>query len=473
MEFGEYLHQCIIESGVSINNLSKQVNFNRGNLYSVLGGKRKLNVETFWAIASMLKCDSGKMQKLQDLFFAEYYGDTDYKRMNFLFEKLNGYEPEQTAKKPNLSPFNKNPTLSGKEEILSAADYIFSQNCRGKVTVCYSFEMTELDEIVYYYAKHGNFDSYTHFAIPSKLDKDTDDLFDLLSTIRYFYIGVYPFLLEENFPNTVSALPYCIIGSKQAMLFNDRFGLYIENEDFCAAYAEKIVQTLSEYAQKMDIGPKDILKIKDDYTSFYSGETKSFGFVVCFEQFCDLDDFKSILSQNFDAKTINYLSTIAQQHYSTLVEKIKGSGGLSSICSQKGLDKFIEYGMLPNIPYDYQKPMPIANRIKVLKKALEEFKNGNILLADEKKFSIPEKIRIEKSTNHGVLLYAGDYDRRQDYTNFFNIILHNSKTEKTFSQFFDFLINTKSVYDSVVSANLLENRISGLESQLIYEESAT
>ena len=132
VKFGEYLEECIKKRGVPVGTVATQIGINRGNLYSVFGGKRKISQDDLYKIISMLALSNSETEKLLNKYFELEYGKKEFKRIRYIFDAVNKMPDTYGAEKPPIKTVPDLKNLSGESDIVSAADFII-ENCEGEI----------------------------------------------------------------------------------------------------------------------------------------------------------------------------------------------------------------------------------------------------------------------------------------------------------------------------------------------------
>lgn len=183
MKFGEYLEECIKKRGIPVGTAASQIGINRGNLYSVFSGKRKISEKSLSRLVSFLELSNTETEKLYNKYFELEYGKNEFKRVQCIFDILNKMPDYYVAQKPDVASVNDFKNLSGEEEILAAADYIIA-NSSGEITSNYSCRLEKLDDLFFYYVQKEGF-RFRHLVyLPFDL-KGTQDLENLFSCVRF------------------------------------------------------------------------------------------------------------------------------------------------------------------------------------------------------------------------------------------------------------------------------------------------
>ncbi|MGN1444232.1 MAG: hypothetical protein ACI4XE_10330, partial [Acutalibacteraceae bacterium] len=355
MKFGEYLEECIKRRGIPVGTVASQIGINRGNLYSVFSGKRKISEDNLSQIISLLELSNTETQKLYNKYFELEYGKNEFKRVRCIFDLLNKMPDYYDAQKPPVNPVADFKNLSGEQDIVSAADFII-ENSKGEIVSNYSCRLEKLDELFFYYVKKAGF-HFRHLIYLPFDSKGTQDLENLFSCVRFMQERCFPYLVEvSSLKANTLVYPYFIISEKYVMVFDETSGTVIDSESFAGTFSGKINEMFFKKAEKVGDVPGDILEIKDLYTKSFLSDADfryELGPYPCVAPFGDKKFFSDIAVDSMPKDLKNELVNICYDHY----QRMLSSTDLVHILAYDAIDKLIEKRVVDELPGDYCKLM--------------------------------------------------------------------------------------------------------------------
>lgn len=464
MKFGEYLEECIKKRGIPVGTVASQIGINRGNLYSVFSGKRKISEDSLNQIVTLLALSNTETQKLYNKFFELEYGKTEFKRVKCIFTLLNKMPDYYEAQKPEVGTVADLKNLSGEQDIVSAANFII-ENSKGEITSNYSCKFEKLDELFYYFVKKEDI-QFRHLVGLPFGTKGTEDIENLFSCVRFMQERCYPYLVEvPSFRQNTLVYPYFIISEKYAMVFDEKSGTVIESENFAETFLSKIDQMYLEKAERIGDVPGDILEIKDVYTkSFFANSVYRYelGPYPCVAPYGDKKFFSDIAVDCMPEDLKNELVNICYDHY----QRMLASSSLVHILSYDAVDKLIERRVVDELPGDYCKLMNEEQVLHFLLILLEKIKEDCVYILDDSRFHIGDNLFIEINPLYCTLIGTDVSVENFMVPQTFQAIIRNQLLISSFKNFFHYLLRSKMVLPKTVAIGHLENRIAQVKAKV-------
>lgn len=457
MNFGEYLEECIKKRGIPVGTVASQIGINRGNLYSVFSGKRKISEDSLNQIVTLLALSNTETQKLYNKFFELEYGKTEFKRVKCIFTLLNKMPDYYEAQKPEVGTVADLKNLSGEQDIVSAANFII-ENSKGEITSNYSCKLEKLDELFYYFVKKEDI-QFRHLVGLPFGTKGTEDIENLFSCVRFMQERCYPYLVEVPSLNAdMRAYPYFIVSEKYVMVFDDTSGTVIESESFAEAFLGKINEVYFEKAEKIGDVPGDILQIKDLYNKSLLTDSDfrfELGPYPCVAPYGDKKFFSDIAVDSMPKDLKNELVNICYDHY----QRMLASTDFVHVLSYDSIDKLIEKRVVDELPGDYCKLMNEEQVLYFLQVILDKIKADKVFLLDDQYFHISDNLFIEINTVFFTLSGTNLSDENFMVPKNFYAVINNKMLISAFRNFFDYILRSKKTLPKEVAVGHLENRI--------------
>lgn len=464
MKFGEYLEECIKKRGIPVGTVASQIGINRGNLYSVFGGKRKISQEDLYKIISMLALSNSETEMLYDKYFELEYGKKEFKRVRYIFDVVNKMPDYFSAEKPPINPVSDLKNLSCESDVVSAASYII-ENSKGEISSNYSFSLKNLDELFFYYVKNEGF-RFRHLVSVPFDAKGTEDLENLFSCVRFMFEGCFPYLIEiPSFRNNVLVYPYFLISEKYVMIFDETQGTVIESESFARAFLEKVNGMYFEKAVLTGAVPGDILEIKDIYSKSFVQDIElryELSPYPCVAPYGDKEFFSSIAVDSMPPDVKHELVNICYDHYRRMCEK----SDLTQLIAYDAIDKLIERKVVDEIPATLAKLTDEEHVLKILVRVLEDVKNGKVHILDDNMFHVSNNLFVE--LNPVFITLSGTDMSEENFTvpSRFYAAVYNKGIAMSLRNFFDYMIRSRKVLPKDVAVGHLENRIVQVRSRI-------
>ena len=464
VKFGEYLEECIKKRGVPVGTVATQIGINRGNLYSVFGGKRKLSEDDLYKIVSLLALSNSETETLFDKFFELEYGKREFKRVRYIFDAVNNMPDYFEAEKPVIKPVSDLKNVTGQDGIAAAASYII-ENGKGEISSNYPFTMKNLDDLFFYCVREKGL-KFRHL-VPVMFDaRETEDLENLFSCVRFLYEKCCPYLIEvPSFKNHALVYTYFIADEKYVMVFDENGGTVVESESFAASFGERINKLFFEKAEQVGVVPGDILEVKDIYArSFVTEEAFRYVFspYPCVAPYGDREFFSSVAVDSMPPDVKNELVNICYDHYQRLFER----ANMTQLNTEDAVDKLIERRVISELPGTYVKLADEEHILKILDRTLQDVKRGNTKIIDSSCLHVSNNLFVE--LNPVYFSMAGTDHTKENFTvpeNFYALI-KNKGICLSVRNFFDYLLRSKKVLPDEVAVGYLENRIVQVRSRI-------
>lgn len=449
MSFGEYLEKLIRDRDLSINQLTKQCDINRGGLYSVFKNQRHLTTDQLFALISKLALTSIEESKLKELYFKEIYGKEEYEKINFLIEQIQ-----------NCIPNGKRETKKSRDEsdAIKKLKAFIKNNYR--VITNFPFSYEDADDLFYNAVKCGEITEFIHILALEEKDNYIHNYSAVFKSIKYMIFQQFPFYFYTALQSLKSSslMPYFAIGNKSALLFSSDKAIVIDNVDSVQSLtdeAEEIIQNCTQFG----VFTNDAMFIKDSYQNgVANGNTSiSLSSYPCLAPYVDYETMKSAVRPDLSNK--DALVEIAYSHYSSIYKRITPV----IVSTEYGVKKFAETGNFCEISSDLINTVDIKHRIRVLRKVVDAISNNRFYLVDKNKFTIPQWLEIEKYANKLTFGFSNSGKKNfHIYENFYAEFMDSSFVHD-FKLAMEYMIQSRMVCDKAYSVQFINNLIAGLD----------
>lgn len=228
MTFGKYLKECIDKRDISIAHLTKTSGINRGKLYYVYDGKRRLTEDELFSLIDKAGFSSVEIDKLIDLYFKELYGKIEFSRIKYL---ENAIQRDNYTGEPfrfDSAEVDIKGSIENQKQLINSIVYMFYHD--REIISNYSFLDKEIDNVVF----ESVLNSQTHLI--HIMDLSTDELGEenierIFASLKYMYNNCFPVSRYTNITQMKyeNMFPYYFVGEKYAILYNNSNGIFIDD----------------------------------------------------------------------------------------------------------------------------------------------------------------------------------------------------------------------------------------------------
>lgn len=459
MIFGKFLKECIDKRNFSVSKLAKDSGINRGKLYLVFDGKRKLTEEELFTVIEHVGITGSDAKKLIDLFFCKKFGNTEFMRIKYLENTLCHdictIAPVDLPETDYVSG-----ALDNRESLINAITYIFKND--NDIITDFSFLDKRIDETVYscITGKYQN-KLAVHIMLLSNEDFQTNNLETVFRSFKYLYNNIFPVYRYVDIEKLkyMNRFPYRFVGRKYAILYNDENGIFIDNPDAVRVLygeAKKDANSCTKFGDRND----DVMFTKSIYTKMAKTTnhlTCEISYFPCLGGFADYDFMYNIAKKELpDRET---LAKIAYKYYSDIFS----SSRFFIITSCAGIKRFAETGHVQEIPPLLVNTAEKPDRIRLLKELIVAAKNDRLYLANDELFALSPGFSISIQSN-GLVFCGNDYknDRFFEAEKFIACI-DNQNMVKSLHSLCEYLIGAEKVHSKEFAVRFIEELLIKLE----------
>lgn len=458
MNFGKYLEKCLKSHDISLNSAANMLGLNRGDLYHIIDSKRKLKPEAFKTLIETIGFSAEEKRKLTKLFFSSFYGEKNFERMEYIIESLNSFSDSLKIKELKIASFDKKTALADKNEILSAVKYICCENGEEDIVTNYPFENKKMDTLIYNCCRQGKITKLEHIVTLGADSSNIDNLKVLFSALKFFYEKHFLHCYYSDPEAEAKTLyPYFVAGHNCAVLFNEKNGIFIDDEDATEDIRKRAEKMLGECIQLGDHLP-DIFDLKDTYVAAVMNGAEIYEIcpIPCLMCYTDLDFFYAISKP--DLPNREFLVNVANEHYSNIRNTIK----YNQYMTVEGLDFLFKERECLEMPAEYADRIPKETLKKLYERLYEAVKTNDARILDTKKLNVPTNLQIEITAN-GALVYGYIFHEGENTEKPFLVVVDDKSLVESFRSFFDYLDRGDFIYPKEVALSYISNRIVSLD----------
>lgn len=459
VNFGEYFEECVDNCGKSISLIAKRIGINRGGLYHVFKESRKIKSDDLFAVIKFIGLSPEKEKKLVNLYFSEYYGKAQYERILLLKNCIQSLKPFEQIEKEDIGEFNKSFILKNEDEVISAVDFVINKS-EGGITTNYSFEQKRIDSLFYYSVQNQKISEFKHIVAIEK-DNCSELVKTIFDSMKFLYYQYFPFFTYVSQVNCqMDIYPYFVLSGKYVVLYNNDDGIFIDNDEAVLLFMQKVKLILNNCGQ-FGSNQGDILDVKNRSVQFATDEE-----VMVFDNhpyiglYQDLELFENLAQPNLENKQV--LVQIAHEHYKDISE----NSGVKNYLTLGGIDDFIHYGNVTEIPKKMKTPLSKKQLYKAAVRLYKAFDNESACMLDNEKFSFSSDFSFE--ANSDTVFFLGSNSKSSDFCTgeVFFAKIENVQLAEMVKNFGEYLQMSKSTFSKNIALAHMRNRIAGLRAML-------
>lgn len=371
--FGKQLHKFLKDKqNYSISAFAKDIGISAGLLNHIFNGKRTMSADKFYLAVNNSIFDLKERKILRDAYFIERYGESDYKKLRLLGSTIVGLHFDSAPKITDCTRIIEKGfgELVSDDEVFSALNELFSSTEKTIYTNIHHANNT-INSVLYKLKKDYAHSQLTRF-IPTFSPRVTErSLTTLFSIIRFAKAGVNTLSLEKievEHLEQSTLFPYFIISDKMLILLDVQCGKGVA---FCS---ENIVKDKYSVACSTCKTAKSVV-------NYFSNEFEAVNYIInfesnkifslkstpCFLAVNNLDFFEKALS---DLPDKNQLMSFL---YNRRTDK-----QWYNVCTQNGLENFLETGRTYEISQKIIKQFPLESRRLFIDSLIKTMNNDKV-----------------------------------------------------------------------------------------------
>ncbi|GEM_PF-3280220 len=446
--FGAVFQQCLDNQNISINQLARNLEFNRGWLYNVFAGRKTMSEEKFLRLLNTVEFTPKNAELLREAYYSAVYGIQAYKRILTIKRLL----AEEADNKPPCGPITEKEltppdsfALVDEESLSGVLRYILKKEFTGSdvpvVYTNYPYGLKHIDEMVYCASsgcgKETNFNRILTFERNPKGSYNLDNVLKSLKYLKLRHHVWYHYADSVPEPRLDTVFPYFFITSSSVLLFDSlcKTNLFLGDETMAKDFRRK-AEGFIENCEALAVYPESILELKDLMEpNLLKGEYMIIQRSPCWAAYINREVLENIIAKDLPFRDA-YIQ-IAERYYSDLFSK-----RFTHIVSLSGAAEFTASGRLYEAPEAIVPILTPAMKAYMLESLLKEVETepAQIRFIDENTARIPNVeisycetvVNIIGVVSQGPEGYMGEYflslkDRHiaADFRNFRDYITRN------------------------------------------------
>lgn len=469
MNFGQLLKHYIDNSDKSIRLFSEMTDLNRGFLYNIFSGKKKLPEDKFHKILNSFPFSNTQKEALNNAFYEDIYGIHDYNKIQYIISELKALKDFDNDKyffaKSSEEYDKETEYIKGKKNIINAIMYLLTNSISSETPLIYSnyeFSQTEIDSIIYSYILENKNVNLKHIINFNMSGIDTHNLTNIFQAIKYARKQIntyYYYGNKEIFSDNL--FPFFIITTAGVLLYDTTHynALLISTPSVIASFIAS-TEGIINNCTPLVLFPNNVFELKQCLSS--SSFVGSISSKPCITPFLNLEMYQELAIDELPDKNFVINSLYNWYNAKNYVEPVP----YIHLNTSEGFKDFAQKGIVSYFPKEYANPLSIENRIKVLEKCLtDNEKYHNFYLADDNKISFPDYINLDFSSNNEIVIYGSFDSPNHSYMGEFLIQFSNNIIFSDFNNFKNYAIRNHLYANDIFTDLFIKNLILELETK--------
>lgn len=469
-EFGDSFKRIMGEQGYSVSSFSKLTGLDRGWLYAIFAGKRKIPEQTLQKILTGSFFTQENSQQLRRAFYEEVYGSDQMERILYLQDHFQEFRhpasPAPTELPPMAGHVPDSGFLATQSELFGAAYRLIRQAPKdaasNQVYTNLPFRFTQLNDLLFYTLQNyqPSYDLYRILPMQQN-DSGTHNLEVLFSALQYLdkKAHLYYYYTPQLHHQQIDQLFPYYLASPQAVLLihqNGEQGQLILDQGFCGQIKESFFAAL-EHCSQMTYSYQSALSFLTT-----GHEMRSTDYTVelgnTFTMLLNQD-----LLQRYGSPRFTGVSRIGVIHslLRFLNQQSSNSQDNFMVLSRQNILDFLSTGTFPNIPRDYLKPLSMEDRLALLQSMETHLQNHplqSLGILDERFFGEYRNeysISLARQSNSVIICGQKQPVTGQSFVGECGLQISNAVLYNDFVNFFDYAKRNQYIYDTENSLSIL------------------
>ena len=447
MKFNKFFESKVKQAGVSINWLAGETNINRGSIYGIFKGTHKLHPEQLTKITCALGLNKTEENKFCELYFLDYFGESEYNNVKYIFDTLNNFEHFIDIQPVAYNSAESGNVLNNMHDVAATLQREIDKRPQ-KLITNFSYDDREIDAVIFHGVKSGKISNLYHV-----INTDGNIVKTVFESLKYMLLRSFPVVASgASAENSIWA--YYAVTENVLLFYGAEGGVRITDQE--------VVQRVLQQLEKTAASCASLGKPADDGFSIVdenlAAPTKEHLDVYMYEPSTpvlhDEELFTNLAKE--DLPMFDALLPLMVGYYARL---FGGLSGYDYIISATGIDRFIADGNYSGILPEYRRPLPVSQRVRCLRKMLDDVADGKCLLVDETKFRLSDRLTIMRydSSVH----FAGCDPTESIYCDFniFSSVINSSALSASLAHLKEYLIAVGAICSPDKTRSFLENRI--------------
>lgn len=475
-QFGEIFKRIMAEQGYSVSSFSKLAELDRGWLYAIFSGKRKLSEQNLQKILNGNFFTQENSQQLRQAYYQDIYGEEQMERILFLqqhfSEFYHAHQPDCSCLPPMTPVVPERGYLSSPPEVFGAVHRILQQTQFSgpsqKVATNLPYELVQLDDLLYQ-SLRKNPSGFTLYRMIPMLQNHNSlhNLKALFSSLRYLSQNVHLYCYytaQPQFWQVDQLFPYYLITPQAVLLLrrDGEQGMLIPDKDFCANMHNRFLDALKNCSE-ITFSYANALSFLSNSHEMYSTE-----YAVELGNIMTMLLDRNILQQYGSPR---FTGVSREGIISSLLHFLRQQAANSSenflLLSKQNVLDFLHTGTFPNIPADYMNPLSPKHRIALLSQMEAHLQNhpGQTLgILDERVFgNYGNEFSISLARQNNSVILCGQKEPKTglSFVGECGLKISNAVLYHDFLNFFDYAKRNQYIYDQENSLAILRELLLG------------
>ena len=447
MNFNKYFESKVKKKGISINRLAVETNINRGSIYGIFKGTHKLHPEHLAKITCALGLNKTEENKFCELYFQDYFGESEYNNVKYIFDALNDFDRFIDVKPVSYDSSVMGNVLNSMYDVAVTLHSEIDKRPQ-KLITNFSYDDAEIDAVIFHGVRSGKITNLCHI-----INTDGNVVKTVFESLKY--------MLRRSFPVVASG----------AVAENSIWAYYAATENVLLFFGQEggvritdhaVVQRVLQQLEKTAASCTPLGKTADDGFSVVdenlAAPTKEHLDVYMYEPSTpvlhDEELFTNLAKE--DLPMVDTLVPLMVGYYARLFGSLSG---YDYIISAAGIDRFIADGNYSGIQPEYRRALPVGQRVRCLRKMLDDVTSRKCQLVDETKFRLSNCLTIMRYDSSVHLAGCDPTESIYCDFNIFSAVVNSSVLSVTLAHLKEYLIAVGGICSPDKAQSFLENRI--------------
>lgn len=430
---------------------------NRGTLYSVFNGDKKLAQETFDRALRLYGFSAEEKSLLIRAFRLSDFSPEKLELMELFKLELSNAGKAPSCEKAKTKPLvlsNKSVSLGGREDFYSAIEAflkIENENETAAVYTNYSFSDEQADRLVFDFVSENCRFTVRHAIRCGNSEKLRFK--NCFASLKFAKLGHITTICEEDEPTF--AFPTYFVGEKSVITFDEKSntGLFTTSQPIATAYyisasrRDAKRKLLTTFSKRPPVLKNNVTMLTDPNRVDFSSVYPIFSFVT--------DD---ILLRALNEETPNReLTAHILRNYAATA---KSSAPRMIITTKSEIERFAESGRVREISTDLLKPIAPKDREALLRRHKEEVlaPESRFLVFDDDDCALSEPLVLSVREN-GVVIEFVRSAEKYNFVGAGKITVNNKAFVPLFDDYVTYLVTRCLVLSGADAARIIEKAI--------------
>jgi hypothetical protein len=458
--FGAVFKDCIQQTNNSVAWFAREIGMNRGMLYNIWDGKRKLPEERLHQLLRAHVFTPVQEQRLRETYYRAVYGEEAFERLLFIKNALARMtQPEITPVLPKdpYRPQGAIEAISNVARMAKALRFMLETELAESsphIDTNYPFSAVAIDDLVYtILKKNDQAVQFRHIISFEQDGQSVHNLQNLFASLRYCKLRHSP-LYRYAAAAQNCMYPCFFITNRHALLFHPEGnnGLFISEPEVVATISLNVSQQMAA-CTPLALFLTNEMELQQIYAqkSLLKQDGGGFSWWPCLVGFMDFKLLDQVAAPDIPAR--NAVLQIIESFYRTLLN----NASAPLFFTPQGFRAFAATGQFHEASERFLLQASPTLRAEILGRVsgLIETRKFNILLLDETEVAYPQNFCLDFYGN-GLCARGTISEFSDGFSGEYTIFLDDAAMLQDFENFKDYIQRNRFYYPQEWTLQLLE-----------------